>query len=90
VNSPLPEVTVFSRRGCHLCELLIEELIPVCRGRARILVKDVDEQPDWQAAYGTRIPVVSVGGREVSAVRLDEARLLAALDDERTARPSGA
>ena len=26
-------ISVYSRQGCHLCEQLIEELLPLIRGR---------------------------------------------------------
>jgi len=53
---PTIELIVYSRRGCHLCDLLLEELEPLVRDRARIAVRDVDENPDWLAAYGERVP----------------------------------
>ena len=76
----LPELTVYSRRGCHLCELLVEELVPLCRGRARIVMQDVDERPEWRARFGERIPVVCVGEQEICAVTLDPDAVLGALD----------
>ena len=53
---PAKELTLFSRRGCHLCELMIEELIPLCRDQARLTVIDVDTQPDWRERYGPSAP----------------------------------
>ena len=54
-----------------MCEYLLAEIEPLARGRARICVRDVDERPDWQSAYGDRIPVVCWGGQEICEYRLD-------------------
>lgn len=71
--------TIYSRPGCHLCEEFIEELIPLCRGRARLVVEDVDRDPVLREAYGLRIPVLCAGSREVCATRVNHAAVQAAL-----------
>lgn len=71
------ELVVYSRRGCHLCELMLEELVPLCRGRATIRVLDVDSREDWREAYGNRVPVLCSADREVSVAHLDRDALLA-------------
>jgi hypothetical protein len=70
---------VYSRHGCHLCEQLIEELLPVAQGRAEIEVRDIDTREDWRAAYDTRVPVVEYDGRVVCQYHLDREALAAAL-----------
>ena len=62
---------VYSRRGCHLCEQLLEELLPQVRGRLDVAVHDIDTRDDWKAAYGTRIPVVEFDGEPVCQYHLD-------------------
>jgi hypothetical protein len=62
---------VYSRRGCHLCEQLLEELLPRVRGRLEVIVHDIDTRDDWKAAYDTRIPVVEFEGEFVCQYRLD-------------------
>lgn len=62
---------VYSRQGCHLCEALIEALLPVTRGKLEIEVLDIDTRPEWIDTYGTRIPVVEYHGRFVCEYRLD-------------------
>lgn len=71
------ELVVYSRRGCHLCELMLEELVPLCRDRAAIRVLDVDSREDWRQAYGQRVPVLCSGDQEISVAHLDRAALLA-------------
>jgi hypothetical protein len=71
--SPNAEIVVYSRRGCHLCELLLEELDPLVRGRARIVVRDVDERAQWRDEYGLQVPVVWAGGAVLCHYHLDKA-----------------
>jgi N6-adenosine-specific RNA methylase IME4 len=71
------ELVVYSRRGCHLCELMLEELVPLCRDRASIRVLDVDSREDWRQAYGNRVPVLCVDDREISVAHVDRRALLA-------------
>lgn len=78
----MPEIDVFSRRGCHLCELLIEELLPIVDGRASVSVHDVDTRPEWIASYGDRVPVVELRGRLLCQFRLDADAVRRALADE--------
>ena len=76
----LPTVVVYSRPGCHLCEVLIEDLVPLIRDRATLEVRDVDDRDAWRDAYGERIPVVELDGRALCKFRLDRCAILAALD----------
>lgn len=62
---------VYSRPGCHLCEQLIEELLPLLRGRCRIDVRDVDTDDEWCRRFGNRVPVLEIDGRFVCQHRLD-------------------
>ena len=68
--------SVYSRRGCHLCELLLEEMEPLLRGRGELAVFDVDERDDWRARFGDRVPVVCIGDREICEFRLDRAAVM--------------
>lgn len=74
------EIYVYSRPGCHLCELLIEELAPLLKGRLVLEVRDIDTRDEWKREYGLRIPVVQYGGRTVCQYRLDAAAICAILD----------
>ena len=76
---------VYSRQGCHLCEALIEALLPVTRGKLEIEVLDIDTRPAWRERYGTRIPVVEIDGRTVCQYRLDRAAIAELLEEARSA-----
>ena len=74
-----PVLQVYSRVGCHLCEVLIEELLIVVRGRATVEVRDVETRDDWRENYGLRIPVVELDGRFLCQFELDRAAVQDAL-----------
>lgn len=66
---------VYSRQGCHLCEHLIEALLPLVRDRLAVEVRDIDTDEDWQRVYATRIPVVEYDGELVCQYHLDREAL---------------
>jgi hypothetical protein len=61
----------YSRKGCHLCEVMLEELLPLIRGRADIEVRDIDTVIEWREKYDIRIPVIEYDGELVSAYPLN-------------------
>lgn len=65
-------LVVYSREGCHLCEQLIEELLPMIRGALDLDVRDIDRRADWRAEFNTRIPVVEFEGEFVCQYTLDK------------------
>ena len=71
----MPGLQVFSRQGCHLCEQLIEELLPLVRDRLDIEVCDVDTREDWHQQYDVRVPVVKYDGELVCQYHLDRKAL---------------
>ena len=66
------EVVVYSRQGCHLCELMLARVAPACQGRASLEVRDVDTREEWVQAYGLEVPVLIVDGTEVSRYEFDQ------------------
>lgn len=62
---------VYSRTGCHLCEVMIEELLPLIRGRAEVEVLDIDTRPEWREKYDIRVPVLICDDRELCEYKLD-------------------
>jgi len=71
----VPKLQVFSRPGCHLCELLIEELLPLIQGRIELVVCDIDSRDDWRDAYDTRVPVLKYDGEFICQYHLDREAL---------------
>jgi len=74
-----PLIRVYSRTGCHLCEVLIEELLPLIRGRLELEVLDIDTRPEWAEVFGTRIPVVEYESRTICQYTLDRDAIAAIL-----------
>jgi len=77
MTSDKPVLTVYSRRGCHLCEDLLGELEPLLRGRARIDVQDIDLDTGLRERYDTLVPVVAAGESELCHYHLDRPAILA-------------
>ena len=74
------EIVVYSRHGCHLCEVMLEQVESLCRGRALVIVRDVDTNPDWENLYGLEVPVLILDGKEVCRYQFDEAVFVAAMN----------
>ena len=73
-------VTVYSRPGCHLCEVAEETVARVCAdlGEAFEVVM-VDDDPELQRRFTDEVPVTFVDGSQHDFWRVDEQRLRAAL-----------
>lgn len=76
-------IQVYSRQGCHLCEVLLESLLPMVRGTFEVEVLDIDTRPEWRSRYGTRIPVVEIDGRTICQYRLDREAIVDLLEQVR-------
>jgi hypothetical protein len=74
-DSGLRKIRIYSRPGCHLCEQLVEELLPLIRGRLELEVVNIDSKPQWASEFGTRIPVVEYERRFVCQYTLDKSRV---------------
>ena len=69
------KLDVYSRQGCHLCEVMIEELLPLVRGKFEVEVRDIDSREDWRQAYDTRVPVLEYDGELICQYHLDRQAL---------------
>jgi glutaredoxin len=73
-------LTLYGRRGCHLCEVMLAALPPQCREPPIALeVVDVDGDPELAGRFGSRVPVLCLDGREICHHHLDSAALSRAL-----------
>ncbi len=67
------EVVVYSRAGCHLCDVVKETLGRLeSRGGFRWREVDIDADPELQRQYNDQVPVVFINGRKAFKYRLDE------------------
>lgn len=74
-------LVVYTRRGCHLCEILLEELLPAVRDRLAVELRDIDTRDDWKRDYNDRVPVVEYDGTVVCQYHLDRDALERILGD---------
>jgi glutaredoxin len=67
---------LLGRTGCHLCEVARETLARIAAEAGLPAHEvDVDADPELQAEYGDRVPVVLLDGREHSYFTVDVPRL---------------
>lgn len=71
---PLPELTFYTRHGCHLCELARGALATL---DFRVHEVDVDADPALRERYGDDVPVLAHGGRVLLKGVLSKGRLSA-------------
>jgi glutaredoxin len=71
-----PRLQLLVREGCHLCLTASETLARIGAEVGEVPVEvDVDSDPELQAEYGDRVPVVLLDGREHSYFTVDVDRL---------------
>lgn len=74
----LIELTLYGRVGCHLCEDMVAGLKAFQPEYGFTLTEvDVDQSLDLVQRYGSRVPVLTLGGEEVCHYFLDVVRLKA-------------
>jgi glutaredoxin len=80
----MPRLTVFVRRGCHLCTDMtqaLERLRPELGFEYSEV--DIDRDPDLLSRYDTRVPVLAAGDTEICYYFLEEQRLRAYIQSSR-------
>jgi hypothetical protein len=80
----VPKIQVFSRQGCHLCELLIEEMLPLIQGHMELEICDIDTRDDWRQEFDTLVPVVKYDGAVICKYHLDREALAGILSNTQT------
>jgi hypothetical protein len=70
--TPLPEVVLYTRDGCHLCDdaravvhALLEDRVARGRRPAAFRLRDIASNPAWERAFFTTIPVIEIGERRL-------------------------
>jgi glutaredoxin-like protein DUF836 len=87
MTPPLPDVVLYARAGCHLCDdarellrALLAERAAQGRVQPRLLERDIDADPALHDAFFTTIPVVEVGDRRLE-LATSPARIRRLLDE---------
>jgi glutaredoxin len=67
------QIDIYSRPGCHLCDVAKETIERVRQRHSFTLrVINIEEDPVLETAYGTEIPVVFINGSKAFKYRVDE------------------
>jgi glutaredoxin len=71
-----PAVTLYTRVGCHLCDV-VKDVLDQVRGDTPfdLTTVDIDTDPDLVRLYGEEVPVVAIDGRKAFKYRVDPAAL---------------
>jgi hypothetical protein len=98
VTTPLPDLVLYGRPGCHLCddahatlELLLAERAAAGRPAPAIREADIETDEDWHRRFALTIPVVELGERrlELATSPAKLRRFLAeVLDEAAAAQPA--
>jgi hypothetical protein len=70
--TPLPDLVLYGRDGCHLCEDARQILVALLAERAdaglpapTLVERDITTNPQWERQFLTTIPVVELGDRRL-------------------------
>ncbi len=67
------KVTLYTRKGCHLCEVVKESLVKLSRhGGFTWDEYDVDSDPNLRREYNDEVPVVFIDGRKAFKYHMNE------------------
>lgn len=73
-------VTIYSRTGCHLCEVAINQIESVKSKIAFDLeIKLIDDNPELEKAYGEQVPVILIDKQPHDYWRVDVDRFTKAI-----------
>jgi hypothetical protein len=77
-------ITVFSRHGCHLCDLALETLEAMKEELDySIEVTYIDGNIELEKLYGEQVPVTQIDGEHHDFWRVDPERFRACLETHR-------
>ncbi|MBL8481616.1 MAG: glutaredoxin family protein [Rhodocyclaceae bacterium] len=75
-----PQLTLYGRGYCHLCDDMRAALDPIAAEfGAEVVYVDVDSDAELEARLGELVPVLMAGGTELCHYFLDEAAVRAHL-----------
>lgn len=83
----MTEIELYTKPGCHLCDVAREIVETVLadypEDEVTLVETDILSTPALTAAYGEKIPVVTIDGEVHSIWRVDNTRFRAAVDAAR-------
>ena len=80
---PLPEVLLYTRAGCHLCDKAKAHLRELQKQSPFALQEvDIDQDPELQRRYNDEVPVIFIHGRKAFKYRIDPRQFLRRLQGQ--------
>jgi len=71
------KVLVYTRKGCHLCEIVKESIVKLARRGGFVWQEvDVDTNDELRRQFNDEVPVVFIDGRKAFKYRMDEREFL--------------
>ena len=71
------EFVIYSRQGCHLCDVMKDELEAMTLSKTgTIKLVDIDNDPDLKKRFNNQIPVLFVDDVEICHYKLNKKNLL--------------
>jgi hypothetical protein len=87
MSTPLPELVLYSRDGCHLCEEaraivqgLLEDRAALGRRTAALHERDIATDPALERRFFATIPIIELAGRRLE-LATSPAKIRRFLDD---------
>ena len=77
----MKKVTVYSRSGCHLCEIAIDQIKSTMDNlKFELDIKLIDDDLKLQEEYGEQVPVTLIDGKVHDYWRVDLERFTKAIE----------
>ncbi len=77
MHNPLPQVILYTRQGCHLCDEMKASLARLgLRAAFQLEEIDIDSDPKLVRQFNDDVPVVFIQGRKAFKYRLKEEEFL--------------
>lgn len=74
------DVVVYTRKGCHLCEIVKETLTQIqYDAEFQWREIDIDADPQLRQKYTDEVPIIFIDGRKAFKYRMDQRQFLRAL-----------
>jgi len=79
-NWLMQQVIVYSREGCHLCDV-VKDTLRELEGEADFTWRevDIDADPELRVKYNDEVPVVFIGGKKAFKYRMEKRQFLRVL-----------
>jgi glutaredoxin len=77
-------ITVFTRHGCHLCDIALD-LLASMRDELNFEIEKIyiDGSPELEKLYGEQVPVIHIDGMHHDFFKVDPERFRSSLEKHR-------